>query len=57
MELKHIYKWTRDYTLGVNLNKIEWIVLNPEELQKFYYDNYLDFVEEILIYGIMLLMI
>ena len=43
MELKHTYKWTRDYTLGVNLNKIEWIVLNPEELQKFYYDNYLDF--------------
>lgn len=42
MELKDIYKWTRDYTWGINLNKIQWMVLNPEELQQFYYDNYLD---------------
>lgn len=43
MELKDIYKWIREYTLFVNLNNIEWIVLNPNELQKFYYDNYLDY--------------
>lgn len=43
MELSDVYKWTRQYTWGINLNKIEWIVLDPDELQKFYYDNYLDF--------------
>jgi hypothetical protein len=42
MDLKDVYRWTTEYTLFINLNKIEWVVLNPEELQKFYYDNYLD---------------
>ncbi len=43
MELSDIYRWTREYTWGINLKNIEWIVLNSEELHKFYDDNYLDF--------------
>ena len=40
MELRDIYRWTREYTWGINLKNIEWIVLNSEELHKFYDDNY-----------------
>ena len=43
MELRDIYRWTREYTWGINLKNIEWIVLNSEELHKFYDDNYLDY--------------
>lgn len=43
MELKDIYKWIREYTWGIKIENIEWIVLGTDELQKFFDDNYLDY--------------
>ena len=40
MELSDVYKWTRQYTLGINLNKIKMVQLNEDLEDEF--DEQLD---------------
>ena len=43
MELKDIYKWIREYTWGIDISNIEWLLLDNSEMLNFFHDNYLDF--------------
>lgn len=42
MELKDIYRWTREYTWGIDASKIEWVVMDTYHLMEFFDKNYLD---------------
>ena len=32
MELKDVYRWTREYTWGIDLSKIDWVVMDTYQL-------------------------
>lgn len=42
MELKDVYRWIREYTWGINISDIEWLVLDNKEMRSFFDKNYLD---------------
>lgn len=42
MEQNDIYKWIREYTLGIDISNIEWLLLDNSEMSNFFHDNYLD---------------
>ena len=42
MEQNDIYKWIREYTLGIDISNIEWMLLDNNETRQFFEDNYLD---------------
>ena len=43
MELNDIYRFTREYTWGIDLSKIEWVVMDTYHLMDFFDKNYLDY--------------
>ena len=43
MELKDVYRWTREYTWGIDLSKIDWVVMDTYQLMDFFDNNYLDY--------------
>ena len=42
MELNEVHKWINNYISGLNIDSIDWVILDNLELQKFYDENYLD---------------
>ncbi len=40
--MENIHKWINNYIKNINLDEIEWIMLNAAELDAFLEDNYLD---------------
>jgi len=40
--MENIHKWINNYIKNINLDEIEWIMLNATELDAFLEDNYLD---------------
>ena len=40
--MEKIKKWINEYIENINLEKIKWIKLNSDELNDFFYENYLD---------------
>ena len=43
MDKNVINRWINEYTCDINLNNIEWVVMNCYDLQEFYNNNYFDY--------------